>query len=208
MSKPLNARVMSEINQREKEKKIKEMEEEKAKNEKTKETIMSLLQKEFEDCLKNFEEFFSYEIKDYQANYNYKFWQNAEELGFAIKIREKIRSSDFDKYVLTVPAFEKGKKRTPAQLMLYKFERELSKKKRERKAQLTAECKRVKQEISDGNYTHSIAWKDNAKFITVKSEETFETAFEENLIKNFFYKYGLYFNPHSKKMTFKVKKTE
>lgn len=208
MSKSLNARVMSEINRREKERKIKEMEEEKAKNDKTKETIMSLLKKELEDCLKEFKEFYSYEILDYKADYNYKFQQNAEELGFTFKIKEKVRYSDSYRYILTVPAFEKGKKRTPAQLMLYKFERELSKKKKERKTQLTAECKRVKQEISEGNYTYSIAWRDNAKFITVKSEETFETTFEINIITKFFYKYDLYFNPHSAKMTFKVKETE
>lgn len=203
MSKSLNAKIVAEIERRETARIKEEMEKEKARNDNTKVTIMSFLNTEFGNCLADFHDFSSYEINDFAANYNHKFRQNAEELGFKFEIKEKDRHSSYDRYVLTIPEFKKGSRRTPAQLMLYKFERELSKKRRERKVQLITECKRIKQEINAGNYKYNINW--NGKLINVETDETFNTEFEKDIIKSFFLRYGLVFMPDYKKITLKVK---
>lgn len=202
MGKSLNAKIVAEIERREAARIKEETMMERSRNEATKATIMSFLNTEFGNCLADFLDFSSYEINDFAANYNHKFRQNAEELGFKFEIKEKDRHSSYDRYVLTIPEFKKGSRRTPAQLMLYKFERELSKKRRERKVQLIAECKRIKQEINAGNYEYNINW--YGKLINLKTEETFETEFEKDIIKNFFLRYGLVFMPDYKKITLKV----
>lgn len=108
MSKSLNAKVITEIERRETARIKEETMMERSRNEATKVTIMSLLDKEFSSYLAEFLDFSSYEINDFAANYNHKFRQNAEELGFKFEIKEKDRHSSYDRYVLTIPELRKA----------------------------------------------------------------------------------------------------
>lgn len=109
----------------------------------------------------------------------------AKKVGFIVSYEE-----EYCKF--TVPAFKKGNRRTPAQLMLYKYQRELSKKRKERKAQLLAECKRVKQAIADGKFRDTDAT-ETFREIYVKSRERVTAGYEEKVVCNFFAKLKLNF---------------
>lgn len=203
MSKSLNAKLVAEINRRETEKIKKAEEAEKTKNDTSKASIMNEFIRILQDCLDNLEDYSSHTIVWYGGYYMpYNFDENSKELGFDIEFVRKVRQSDFDKYVFKVPPFEKGNKRTPAQLKLYKFERYLAKKRKERKAELLVECKRIKQEIEAGNFEYSIIYDE--KEIYVETKETFKTNFEKKIIYNFFVKYGLKFNRETSKFTLVV----
>lgn len=202
MSKSLNEKILANINQRETEKIKKAAEAEKAKIDASKASIMDEFVKNLKKCLDNLEDYYSHTIIWYSSVYMpYKFDENAKELGFNLKFVRKVRQSDFDSYVLSIPPFEKGNKRTPAQLKLYKFERELAKKRNERKAELLVECKRIKQEIEAGNFEYSTIY---GKEIYVETKETFNTDFEKDVIYNFFAKYNLRFKKNTSKFTLVV----
>lgn len=202
MSKSLNEKILANINRREKEKIKKAAEAEKAKIDASKASIMNDFVNALQDCLDNFEDYSSHKIVIYGSNYMpYKFEENAKELGFNLEFVRKVMQSDFDSCVLSIPSFEKGNKRTPAQLKLYKFERELAKKRKERKAELLIECKRIKQEIEAENFEYSTIY---GKEIYVETKETFNTDFDKAVIFNFFAKYNLRFKKDTSKFTLVV----
>ena len=165
--------------------------------------IMDYFQMELKCCygvLRNFEQFCIY-ISDmcyYDPESNFrkyfvesrkltaKVFEAAEKIGF--EVEEKRGDCKF-----TVPAFEKGNRRTPAQLMLYKYERALAKKCRERKKQLIAECKRVKKAISDGKFRDTDST-ESCRAIYVKSKEDVQQwGYEEKIVRDFFDKLKLDF---------------
>lgn len=196
MSKSLNEKILANINRRETEKTKKAEEAEKAKMVAAQTSIINDFEKSLEKCLDNLEDYSSHTIVWYGGYYMpYKFEENAKELGFNLKFVMKVKQSDFDKYIFKVPPFEKGNKRTPAQLKLYKFKQELAKKRKKRKTELLVECKRIKQEIEAGNFEYSTIY---GKEIYVETKESFKTNFEKDVIYKFFSKYGLRFKNTSK----------
>ena len=202
MSKSLNEKILANINRRETEKTKKAEEAEKEKNNTSKASIMNEFAKVLQDCLDNLEDYSSHTIVWYGSYYMpYKFEENAKELGFNFKFVMKVKQSDFDKYIFKVPPFEKGNKRTPAQLKLYKFKQELAKKRHKTKTTLLVECKRIKQEIEAGNFEYSTIY---GKEIYVETKESFKTNFEKDVIYKFFSKYGLRFKKDTSKFTLVV----
>lgn len=194
MSRTFYQKVTAEIQQRKKEQLKKEAEEKKAKNEEAKEEIFKALDDVLEAQLQKLEDYYGVlRIKDYNANNIYNFEENAKELGFQVDFEQKVRSSDFNSYCLSVPAFEKGNKRTPAQLRIYKFKQALSTARKERQMQLLIECKRVKQVMEDNTFECRLANQYRSTMILVPSDIKVETEFEKSVVKKFFDKLKLRF---------------
>lgn len=164
--------------------------------------IMDCFQEELKFCYeysRNFEEFCIciFDMCYYDPGINFRKYfveqreitskvvETAKKMGF--KVEKETTNCKF-----TVPAFEKGNRRTPAQMILYKYERALAKKRKERKKQLLAECKRVKKAIADDKFRDDYALEAFRK-IYVKSKEEVTARYEEEIVYHFFVKLGLYF---------------
>lgn len=177
MSKSLHAQIVEEIQRREKEKLRKELEKQA--------TIKENILKDFDVFLANLLE----NLEDYtehQINPKYIYSDLLAELGFSFYIRD-------NKYFVSVPSFEKGSRRTPAQLKLFKFEQELRKVRQEKKKEVLAECHKVKHLIEIGEYDHFLAYEDIPTRIWVASFKKFNTNYENELIQSFFSKFQLPF---------------
>ena len=204
MSKSFHQRVEAEIRRRENVRLKEAAEKEKARCEKSKAEIMQEVEREKAKCesskaeimeefeislkinMQNLEDFYGFYVRAYNASY--MFYTNAVELGFTVVHNSQNQST---KYTLTVPAFEKGNKRTPAQLRLLKFERDLAKARKQRKTELLAECNRVKNAINEGNFSYSFA---NNSIISVNSTVNVSNCFEKAVVSSFFYKLKISFN--------------
>lgn len=194
MSRTFYQKVTAEIQRRKKEQLKKEAEEKKAKNEEARGEILKVLDEVIEANLQILEDYDGDLIfRDYNANNIYNFEENAKELGFQVDFEPKVRSSDFNSYCLSVPAFEKGNKRTPAQLRIYKFKQALSTARNERQMQLLTECKRVKQVIEENVFEYRSANKLNPARIFVPSEVKVKNTYEKYVVKDFFSKLKLHF---------------
>lgn len=200
MSRSLQSTIKREINERERIKRKEQAEKERAERKKTEDAMWATLDKEFEECLASFRNYKGHTVKNYDINHLYYFREVARDLGFTLN---NISESGYNGYLMCIPPFEKGGKRTPAQKKLLEFERRLRKAQQDRKSELLAECKRVKGCMEEGNYEHQILHRygialdpeDDATFVRViiiKSQETAETDFERKVIYNFFYGLKLY----------------
>lgn len=188
MGKSLRELIKKEISRREEERN-REEEERKRKAEAEREAI---IWKEFDEALADFLRNF----KDYSAhhmwNMSEKDERTAKRLGFTT---ERILGDT----ELTVPEFEKGNKRTPAQLKLFKFRKELNKARSERRKVLLEECTKVKLQMEEKNFTDAQPLYNDSKIIYVESKESTETVFEKEVVLKFFKKYKLAYSGSSKR---------
>lgn len=180
MSKSLHAKIKAEICRREEEKLRKQMEKEKVLKEKILQSFECCLDK----CLQNFEDYTGHSI-GHITDYDHVSSDLLKELGFDFVAKTSL---------VSVPPFEKGYRRTPAQLKLFEFEQKLRKARKEKKEELLAECKRVKQCLEEGDFQHFLAYKDLPSRVWVESCQRFSTKFEEDVISTFFAKFQLTFN--------------
>ena len=192
MSRTLHQKVEAEIRRREQERLKKEKQEEKEKRERTKEFILDAFREILDKQLEKLETYNGHKIESYKANY-YCFKEIAEELGFIVEYEYKVRHDDFDKYVFSVPEFQKGTRRTPAQMELFKFEQRLAKARKEKKSEILAECKKVKQLIEEGQYVDKPAGCGAFRRIIVKSELKLQNAYEKRGVENFFFRLKFFF---------------
>lgn len=188
MSKSLKAKIENEIRRREKEQLEKNQKEDKKRNDVEKERIIEFFENALEECLKKMEPYKEHKVlTDYFSHISI-----AEELGFNVVLKRKERYSEFDYYYFKVPNFEKNtkNKRSVAQLKLYRFEKKLKKAQRERKKELLEECKRIKQEISEGHFQDIKC----SKKINITSKIEVNNNFDRNIVYEYFSRFNLYFS--------------
>lgn len=177
MSKSLYAKIESEISRREQEKLKQELERQAA----IKENILKDFDTFLASQLKNLGDYTEHQIKS-----PYIYGDLLKELGFSFHMRD-------NKYFVSVPKFQKGSCRTPAQLKLFQFEQKLRQLRKERKREVLDECRKVKHLIEIGEYDHFLAYEDLPTRIWVESFKKFHTNYENELIQSFFSKFRLSF---------------
>lgn len=145
--------------------------------------IMDCFQEKLKWCYEYSSNFEKFDIEIPEMFF--KLVKTGKKIGFKVE-------NDEGYCKFTVPAFEKGNRRTPAQMVLYKYERALAKKRKERKKQLLAECKKVKKAIADGKFRDEESI-ENFRDIYAQSKEGVYGEYEEKIVYNFFDKIGLKF---------------
>lgn len=191
MSRSLHQKVEAEVRRREQERLKKEKETVEKLREQTKDYIFVTFREALEVRLQKLETYQQHTVKTDDVKWYYHFKEIAEELGFVVEYELWKRPLDFDKYIFSVPAFQKGSRRTRAQLELFKFEQRLAKARREKKSEILAECKRVKQLIDEGQYDNKPTGQGAIRMIILKSELKLQNAYEKEVVENFFSRFKL-----------------
>ncbi len=121
----------------------------------------------------------------------------ATELGFTPEMIDP-----FGTFKFTIPNHKKGNKRTLAQLKLYRFNLELSKRKKEARSSLLEFCTHLKRCLEEGSFEYSKSADNSKIIINIKSDEPSKsnnlTEFEISVITDFFKKFNINFVSYPK----------
>lgn len=194
MSKSLRDTILCEIDRREALENEEKQQKKRQEEERAKEVIMGSLQDTLKKCLEELKDYDGHKVLDSDLKgFNY-IKIIMEQLGFKVESRSAYDERD-TLYYLRIPYFvkRKGNKPTEAQRLLYEFEQELKKVRKERKKELLVECKLIKEKMRKGEYNSFLGAKGH-RFICVSSEMEIRNDYEKNIVYKFFYNFGISFD--------------
>lgn len=152
----------------------------KTKEAETNEYILKNYNNELERKLANLEDYSGQEICFYnQTLYDV---QLLTRLGFEYKYNGGIYGEV--RFLIRVPPMTKGKVRTVAQKLLFKFEKQLKKARRERKKELKGMCKEVEEKIKRKEFSCESIEDDG--LIKVKANQSLKYYGDKDFISSYF----------------------
>ncbi len=191
MSNSLRQTIIIDVSRREDERKKQEEEKKRVERKRCEKKIFEYLEKNFSQCLDILCSYHEHTVLDAELVDCGDVLNTAKELGF--NCNKMGRGDKLYIYKFSIPNFQEGNERTPAQERLFEFEKQLKKARKKRVPKLVTECRNIIELLREGRYEYKI-YPQNRLCICVESEEKITSAFEEEFIKKFFNKYKITFS--------------